>query len=304
VTVAIFARGTLRTGTGTAIWSTTNEAVTNVAVHASADLVVSALGVVMALVAWIVVYALFTITKIFVLAGTSVSGSNIGGAGGVLVTVVVHAGIVEVTCVPVAAVSVVAFAHTRFLAETVDDFSVAIGTACDTVAGVGDFGTDESVSFVASVALAVVVCRSDHVGVCNTSSVGVTVVDFTWVDGFAFETVSVVSGFTGAVVVVGVTGQSGSATSVGGTITVVLFARVFGDTFASLFVVIFVTIALVAWVEVGTTGVDWTDGVVAAVVDWLAVLFAVSLVHVFADAVVSHCHVDALGVFVASGFTG
>lgn len=70
-------------------------------------------------------------------------------------------------------------------------------------------------------------------------------------------------------------------------------ARIDWNAFLSVLIVSVDAVAFIAWIEIVACREHGADTVDRAVVDWLAVVEAVAVVMLLANAVISHLHVDA-----------
>ena len=167
---------------------------------------------------------------------------------------------------------------------------------------ISDFLTDKSVTRVTRVTFTVVVSFGLNSVEWNAFGVDIAVVRITGIDWSACKSITIVSGATGAKMVVNTTSDTGCTFSVCVTTPVVNCARVYLDTFATVFFVAVITGAAVTWVEICTGRIDWADAVGFAVVDCSTCCETVSFVMFYALTIVSHRQVNTLGILVTCGF--
>lgn len=203
---AVFASCSRRTRTRAAIGRAADKSITDISVFTAADLVIcTACGMMMAVVAGIVLLALMTVSDITGFAGTCVTTvTTVGSARGMCVAGIPGTWVDRLAVHPVTGVPSVAFTDARFDSISGDHLCSCIFTTGLVRTGVDNLLADESVPFVTSIAVAVVVGFGHNIAIRSTLGVFVTIIlraRFNW---SAFKAISVVSSvaFTDVVVAI------------------------------------------------------------------------------------------------------
>lgn len=167
-------------------------------------------------------------------------------------TVVTGAWVGWLTVYAVTIVPIATYALAALLSIQADHLCVGMLVADYSITWVGDFLADKPVTGVTCVTFAVVVSCGLDIAVGNALGVDIAVVRITWVDWGACKSIAIVSGATGAEMVVDVAVDAGCTFGVGVTTPVADGTRILLDTLAAILVVAVVTSTTVTGVEVGT----------------------------------------------------